>query len=87
MTANPTLADPKLSEAARWFADLRDRICAAFESIEDEYAAERPGEGPPGRFERRKWQREGGGGGEMSLMHGRVFEKVGVNISTVWGEF
>ncbi len=80
-------ADSQQSEAAVWFAALRDRICAGFEAIEDEYAAARPHEGPAGRFERRPWTREDGGGGVMSLMHGRVFEKVGVNISTVWGEF
>jgi coproporphyrinogen III oxidase len=71
---------------AAWFASLRDRICAVFEAIEDDYAAARPGEAA-GRFARKDWQREGGGGGTMALMKGQVFEKVGVNISTVFGEF
>lgn len=80
--------DPdQCDRAAAWFAALRDRICAAFEAIEDEFAAERPEDGPAGRFERVPWQRPGGGGGTISVMRGRVFEKVGVNISTVSGEF
>jgi coproporphyrinogen III oxidase len=80
--------DPdRCDRAAAWFAALRDRICAAFEAIEDEFAAERPEDGPVDRFERAPWQRPGGGGGTISVMRGRVFEKVGVNISTVSGEF
>ena len=80
-------ADERQQRAAVWFAVLRDRICAAFEAIEDEYAGADTAAAPAGRFERKEWQRPGGGGGTIALMHGRVFEKVGVNISTVHGEF
>ena len=74
----------KKALASDWFAALRDDICAAFEAIEDSVATK---EKPAGRFERKSWNRDGGGGGEMSLMRGQVFEKVGVNISTVFGSF
>jgi coproporphyrinogen III oxidase len=83
-------SDANAAEKARvsaWLERLRDRICAVFEAIEDEHAAARPGEGPAGRFARSPTEREGGGGGVMAVMRGRVFEKVGVNVSTVWGEF
>jgi coproporphyrinogen III oxidase len=74
-------------QAAVWFTALRDRICAAFEKIEDELAAGPHRHEPAGRFTRKAWERAGGGGGIMAVMRGRVFEKVGVNISAVHGEF
>jgi len=73
--------------AEAWFSGLRDRICAEFEAIEDEFAGTRAAGGLPARFERQDWQRPGGGGGTISVMRGQVFEKIGVNISTVSGEF
>src|SRR5262245_47285276 len=76
--------------AARWFAELSDRLCAVLEQLEDEYAAQKGG--TPGRFERRNWERptpEGlpGGGGTMALLRGQLFEKAGVYVSTVYGHF
>ena len=67
--------------AAAWFAALRDRICNEFEAIE------REGGPDPAQFTRTEWHRPAGGGGVMSVMRGQVFEKVGVNISVVDGEF
>jgi coproporphyrinogen III oxidase len=78
--------DTKRDTATTWFKTLRDRICAAFEMIEDSHTGARHDQ-PAGRFERKTWDRPGGGGGTISIMHGRVFEKVGVNISTVYGTF
>lgn len=71
--------------SANWFENLRNQICASYEQIEIDFAKEH--HLTPGKFVRKAWDREGGGGGVMSLMHGNVFEKVGVNISTVHGKF
>lgn len=82
---------PQKARAAAWFEELRNRICAAFEKLEDDQATGPHAALPPGRFERKETRRQGeagedAGGGVMSVMRGgRVFEKVGVNISTVHG--
>ncbi|RYE06182.1 MAG: oxygen-dependent coproporphyrinogen oxidase [Rickettsiaceae bacterium] len=72
-------------EAANWFKKLRDNICDEFETIESKFTQRITSQAA--KFERKIWQRPDGGGGEISLMKGEIFEKVGVNISTVHGEF
>ena len=80
--------DGHKKRASEWFDAFRDDLCAALEACEDEVKP-RPGAAEPGRFERTEWRREesGEGGGVMSVLKGRVFEKAGVNVSTVMGEF
>lgn len=78
-------ADAEQAAARDWFEGLRDRICASFEAIEAEA-------GSDARFAFLPWDRadhggEAGGGGVRGVMRGRVFEKVGVNVSTVGGVF
>jgi coproporphyrinogen III oxidase len=79
-------AEARKAEASAWFAELRDRICRELERIEDELTGLHA-DLPAGRFVRKPWERPEGGGGVISLLHGRVFEKAGVNISAVHGEF
>ncbi len=68
--------------ASLWFKELRDKICRSFEEIENKNSMKKQI-----TFNQKSWERDGGGGGVISIMHGDVFEKVGVNISTVHGRF
>lgn len=81
-------ADQRKEIASNWFREIRNQICDAFEALEDTQTAGPYADRPAGRFELSETKRDGGagGGGLMSVMRsGRLFEKVGVNISTVHG--
>lgn len=93
MNAPVAPLEAEKSSARAWFETLRDDICKAFEALEASLPANAPnGEAAPGKFVFTPWNRSDhtgapGGGGTMGMMHGRVFEKVGVHTSTVYGEF
>ena len=93
MLPQSELLDQRRAKAAAWFETLRDDIRSAFEDLEQTLPADAPlADRPAGRFVATPWNRtdhsgKPGGGGTMSLMSGRVFEKVGVHTSTVFGEF
>ena len=92
-TGLPETIEAEKSEAFAWFSSLQDRITAAFEAIEDESGGLPGTDGhAAGRFVKTPWERTDhsgrpGGGGTMAMMNGRIFEKVGVHVSAVHGEF
>ncbi|MDC9825537.1 oxygen-dependent coproporphyrinogen oxidase [Devosia sp. ZB163] len=88
MTETSTAAemDARKERATGWFRSFRDQLCAALEAVEADVQGPHA-DRPAGKFEITPWHRDAGGGGEMGMLHGRVFEKAGVHISTVHGHF
>src|SRR5256714_10263398 len=88
-----SVLEGRKARARTWFEALRDDICAALETVETNLPPHAPlANRAAGRFVRTPWTRAdhsgaAGGGGVMASMNGRVFEKVGVHVSTVFGEF
>lgn len=76
----------KMERARQWFESLRDSICGEFEALEQQLSGSLS-DTPAGIFSRKDWERQDGGGGRMSTLEGRVFEKAAVHTSTVHGEF
>ncbi|MDA1089926.1 MAG: oxygen-dependent coproporphyrinogen oxidase [Proteobacteria bacterium] len=99
MNSNNDYGDDHKKQASFWFETFRDDLCKALEACEDDVTGPNPTSAAAnGRFERTAWRREEdanggdhggaiGGGGVMAVLRGRVFEKAGVNVSTVFGEF
>ena len=85
--------EPRKQRTRTWFEGLREQICAHFESLEACLPADAMGADlPAAKFTRTAWSRTDhsgapGGGGEMAMLKGRVFEKAGIHVSTVFGEF
>ncbi|HXE24435.1 MAG TPA: coproporphyrinogen III oxidase, partial [Roseiarcus sp.] len=87
--STPQADDPRFASVGAWFETLQERIVAAIEALEREFAgvgADRP----PGRFTIEPWERTDasgapGGGGRMAMLRGRLFEKMGAHCSLVHG--
>lgn len=89
VAADTLFGEAHKERATAWFAEVRDNLCARLEELEQTAQPQELNEAfAPAAFERKSWTRDGGGGGTMAVLReGRVFEKAGVNISTVHGEF
>lgn len=80
-------SEDQKSQVSNWFSALQADICTTLEQLETAYAIQQGNPTPAACFQKKSWTREGGGGGVMALLAGELFEKAGVNVSTVQGEF